>query len=333
MLGFIVRRLLAALLVVMLTSMFVFVLFFKGIPDPAGPICEAQGRCTAERHALLVETMGLDQPIAKQYVDFAKGIFVGREVKYGASVYDCKVPCFGVTFGTRAQVTEELKDHYPATLSLAIGGAALYLLIGVTLGVIAAKFRGTIWDRLLVGFSLVTSSIPYYLFALLAWIFLTLTWPIFPDTTYTPITDNPAAWFGGLLLPWLVLGVANSTQYARFTRGEMLETMGEDYIRTATAKGLGANTVIYKHALRSAIVPIVTIFGLDFAALLAGTIFTEKIFGIDGMGLMALDSVTKPPLDFPLINATVMVAAGIVVLANLVVDIIYGFLDPRVRIG
>lgn len=333
MFGYIVRRLLAAVLVVILTSMFVFVLFFKGVSNPAGPVCDAQGKCTAERLALIEESMGLNKPITTQYLDFAKGVFVGRDIAYGPAVYECSAPCLGISYGTKSEVTQEIKLRYPATLSLAIGGAAIYLVLGVTLGVLAARMRGTIWDRVLVGFSLLTSAIPYYLFALLAWIFLTLTWDVFPATGYTPIMENPKAWAAGLLLPWLALGISGSTQYARFTRGEMLETLGEDYIRTATAKGLSTRTVVYKHALRSAIVPIVTIFGLDFAALLAGTIFTEKIFGIDGMGLMALDAVTKPPMDFPLINATVMIAAAIVVVANLAVDIIYGFLDPRVRIG
>lgn len=331
MAGFIVRRLISAFLVVVLTSMFVFALFFLGPSNPAGPVCEASGRCTQDRLELIEEQMGLNESVVTAYGKFVKGIFMGRTVNVGAE-YDCDAPCLGISYGTRTEVTDELQRRYPATLSLAIGGASIYLVLGVVLGSLAARYRGTTTDRLLVGGSLVVSSVPYYLLALMAWIFLTLQWSVFPATGYTPITQNPVAWAGGLLLPWLVLGVANSTQYARFTRGSMVETLGEDYIRTATAKGVAARRVIFKHGLRAAIVPVVTIFGLDFAALLAGTVFTEYIFDIEGVGWWALDAITAPQ-DFPVITATVLVTAFFVVLANLVVDIFYSFLDPRVRLS
>ena len=331
MAGFIVRRLMSAFLVVVLTSMFVFALFFLGPSNPAGPVCESQGRCTSERLEAIEEQMGLNDSVVSQYGAFVGGLFKDRTVNLGGE-YECEAPCLGISYGTRGEVRKELVEKYPATLSLALGGAALYLLVGVTLGVLAARVRGTTADRLLVGSSLVVSSIPYYLFALLAWIFLTLQWDIFPSTGYTPLTENPAAWAAGLLLPWLVLGITGSTQYARFTRGSMVETLGEDYIRTATAKGVRSSRVVFRHGLRAAIVPIVTIFGLDFATLLAGTVFTEQIFDIDGVGRWALDSVTAPQ-DFPVILATVLVSAIFVVLANLVVDIVYSFLDPRVRMS
>jgi peptide/nickel transport system permease protein len=331
MAGFIVRRLLSSFLVIVLTSMFVFALFFLGPSNPAGPICDAQGKCTAERLEAIEEQMGLNDSVVTQYGEFAKGIFVGRTVSIGTE-YECAAPCLGISYGTRGQVTDELLDRYPATLSVALGGATIYLVLGVVLGVLAARWRGTTADRLLVGSSLVVSSIPYYLFALLAWIFLTLQWSLFPATGYTPISENPAAWAAGLLLPWLVLGITGSTQYARFTRGSMVETLGDDYIRTATAKGVKSNKVVFKHGLRAAIVPIVTIFGLDFATLLAGTVFTEQIFNIPGIGWWALDSI-QAPQDFPVILATVLVSAVLVVVANLVVDIVYSFLDPRVRMS
>ncbi len=333
MLGFIVRRVLAALLVVVLTSMFVFVLFYKGISNPAGAICEAQGRCTQERLTAIENSMGLNEPIVTQYTDFARGIFVGREIVYGQASYDCPAPCLGVSFGTRSLVTDEALARAPATVSLAVGASIIYLIVGISLGVLAAKVRGTAADRLLVSSSLVVSSIPYYLVCLLAYIYLVLKTPIFEETGYRPITEGFGTFFLAMLLPWLVLGLTSSSTYARFTRGQMVETLGEDYIRTASAKGVGANKVIYQHALRAAIVPIVTIFGLDFAALLGGTIFTEKIFRIDGIGLWALDAITQAPLDFPVVIATVLIVAVLVTMANLVVDIVYGFLDPRVRVS
>jgi peptide/nickel transport system permease protein len=329
--AFIIRRVLAALLVVILTSMFVFALFFLGPSDPARPFCDLNGRCTPEKLEILTHQMGLDDNVAHQYAIFVKGIFVDREVQLGAK-FDCEAPCLGYSFSTREPVTKDLVDKYPATLSLAIGGATIYLTLGLLLGSLAARFRGTASDRLLVGSSLIVSAIPYYVFALIAWIFLSLQWGIFPDTSYVPLRENPALWFSHLLLPWLVLGVSNSTQYARFSRGQMVETLGEDYIRTAVAKGVRKERVIFQHALRAAIVPVITIFGLDFATLLGGTVFTETIFDIDGIGNWGIQAL-RNPLDFPVITATVLVASLLVVTANLIVDILYGFLDPRVRVA
>jgi peptide/nickel transport system permease protein len=268
--------------------------------------------------------------VTEQYAIWAKGLVSDRTVDMGAK-YDCDAPCLGISYGSREEVSTELKDKYPATISLAIGGAILYLVIGVTLGTLAAKVRGTLADRGLVTISLVISSIPYYVVALLAWIYLSLEWGIFPDTSYHPLSNGIGAWAYGLLLPWLVLGLTNSTSYARFSRGQMVETLGEDYIRTATAKGLKNNRVIFKHGLRAAIVPVITIFGLDFAYLLVGTVFTEQIFDIDGIGRWGIRAL-RAPVDFPVVAATVLVGAIIIVVANLLVDILYSVIDPRVRL-
>jgi len=330
MFGYIVRRLMASLLVVILTSMFVFALFFLGPTNPAQPLCDLNGKCTQEKLQVLTQEMGFDQPVAQQYLVWVKGLFVGREINMGGT-YHCDAPCMGISYTSRLPVTDELKQKYPATLSLAIGAAIIYLTVGVTLGALAAKVRGTAMDRGLVGFSLVLSSIPYYVVALLAWIYLSLQWGIFPDTSYHPITHGVGPWFYGLLLPWLVLGLATSTTYARFSRGQMVETLGEDYIRTATAKGLRKNRVLFQHALRAAIVPVITIFGLDLAYLLVGTVFTETIFDIDGIGRWGIKAL-RAPVDFPVVACTVLVGAVIIVLANLIVDILYSVIDPRVRL-
>jgi peptide/nickel transport system permease protein len=208
----------------------------------------------------------------------------------------------------------------------------MYLVLGVLLGSLAARWRGTLADRLLVGSSLIVSSVPFYLVALLAWIYLSLQLKIFPETGYYPISENPAKTISWMMLPWLVIGLTNCTSYARFTRGQMVETLNEDYIRTAQAKGVKTNRVLFKHALRAAIVPVITIFGLDFATLLAGTIFTERIFSIDGIGNWGLTALSTP-IDINVVSATVLVSAILVVVANLLVDILYSFLDPRVSIA
>jgi peptide/nickel transport system permease protein len=331
--GYIVRRLFTAMLVLILTTMIVFGIFFLGPKNPAKPLCEAQQRCTPEKLERLERRMGLDKPVHVAYGEWAKGLFAGRTIEYSdTQSFECSAPCLGISYSNNAEVTTELKEKYPATLSLALGGAAIYLFVGVVTGVFAARYRGTFIDRSLVTSTLVVSAIPYYLIALLAWIYLTQKYRVFPETEYNAFLDNPATWAGGFLLPWLVLGLTNATQYSRYTRGQMVETLGEDYIRTAVAKGQKENVVVFRHALRAAIIPVVTIFGLDFATLLGGTIFTEYIFDIEGMGLWALQAVTGRP-DMPVVTATVLVAAAFIVFSNLIVDIVYSFLDPRVRLA
>ena len=331
MFGYIIRRLVAAFLVVVLTSMFVFALFFLGPSNPADAICNQNGRCTAERQQRIEHQLGLDQSVVTQYGSFVKGLFVDREIQAGA-VYHCDAPCLGISFLTKQEVRKEMVKRYPATISIAIGGSIVFLSVGITMGALAARTRGTLTDKSLVTGSLLMSAIPYYVVCLMAWIYLVNSWGIFKDgNDYAGLTDDPGRWFAALLLPWLVLGVAYSTQYARYTRGSMAEVLGEDFVRTAAAKGVSSNRVVFQHALRAAIVPVVTIFGLDFAGLLAGTIFTEYIFGIDGIGKWSIDALS--PIDFPIISATVLVSAIIVVMANLIVDIVYSMIDPRVRLA
>ena len=330
MFGYIVRRLVAAMLVLLLASFITFALFFLGPVNSAQVICEDKGRCTEEKLFALEESMGLHDSLVDNYTTFLGGLVQDREISYGPT-YHCDAPCLGISYHTRTEVTNDLKSYYPATLSLALGGALLYLLIGVPIGIMAARFRGSFLDKFTVGASLVIASIPYYVLALAAWILLTLKTGIFPDTGYNPITENPGLWFSGLLLPWLILGITGAPTYARYTRGQMLESMGEDYIRTAKAKGLTGRKVLYKHSFRAALVPVVTIFGLDFATLLSGTIFTEQIFGINGIGRWTIDSL-KAPTDFPIVNATVLIFAVFVILGNLIVDLLYAVLDPRVRL-
>lgn len=331
MFGFILRRLIAAVIVLIITSFLTFALFFKGPTNPAAALCNENGRCTPQKQEAIENSMGLNDGLMTNYSRFMKGLVQDREITQGAT-YHCDAPCLGISFRTDTEVSKDLLSYYPATLSLAVGGGLLYLLIGVPLGVLAARYRGTFFDKSLVGGALVISSIPYYVFALTAWIVLTLQTNIFPATGYTPFSENPGAWFGGLLLPWLVLGITGAPTYARYARGQMLEAMGEDYIRTGKAKGLSQRKLLFKHSLRVAIVPIVTIFGLDFAALLSGTIFTEVIFRIDGIGRWTLLSLGSPT-DFPILTATILIFAVFVILGNLVVDLLYAVLDPRVRLA
>jgi peptide/nickel transport system permease protein len=277
------------------------------------------------------ESLGLDRPPVEQYAEYMKGIFVGRDIQAGSISIPCPAPCLGVSFKLRVNVTDYLMARFPATLSLAVGGAVVFLTLGLTAGVLAARWRGTAKDKSIVGLSLIVNAIPYYLLALLAYLYLISAWGIFPETGYfSPLTDGVSAWVAGLLLPWLVIGISYSTQYARFSRGSMIDSLNEDYVRTARAKGLSDRRVTLKHALRAAVVPIVTIFGLDFAGLLAGTVFTEQIFSIQGIGLAAIQAIGNK--DLPIISASVLISATFIVVANLLVDLVYSVIDPRVRL-
>ncbi len=335
MFAYIVKRVFSGVLVLFLVSLAIFVLFWKGPSSPAQPICdrETSNRCSPARLAVYEKTLGYDNPLLSEYGKFVKGVFVGREITIAASTYQCDAPCLNYSYRSKTPVTSELVDRLPATFSVAIGGAFLYLLLGIPIGVAAARRRGTLADKALVSSFLVISSVPYYLFALLAWLFLTVTWeiPLFSDTGYFPITESPWKWFSGMFLAWVALGIFGCTQYTRFTRGAMVEALQEDYIRTAKAKGLPPRTVVYKHGLRAALVPVVTIFGIDFGTLLAGTIFTERIFGIQGIGWWSLQAVRG--MDLPVVMATALFSAVVLIICNLVVDVIYSVLDPRVRLS
>ena len=335
MLSFLVRRILSGLLIVVLVSMIVYVLFFFGPKSPALELCrrDTHGRCgeTSPRLEQYEERLGYNNPVYVEYGEWAKGLVSDRQIMIGETAYACDAPCLGLSFRDRTEVTAGLADRFPLTLSLAIGASSLYLLIGVTVGVLAARRRGTAADKALVASTLVLSSIPYYLVALLSFLLLTLSTSLFPKVQYTPLFDNPLKWAAGLLLVWLVLGIYGATSYTRFSRGAMVEALNEDYVRTATAKGLTSRVVVVRHALRAALVPVVTIFGIDLAFLLSGTVFTEAIFGLDGVGRWGLEAVQIK--DLPVVQATSLVLAVAVVVANIVVDIVYSVLDPRVRLA
>ena len=334
MFAYIVKRLIAGFFVVVLVSMSIFALFWYGPEEPARPLCnlETSQRCTPERLENYNKQLGYDNPIYEEYLNFAKGVFVGDKTYIAGELQECDAPCFGYSYSTAEPVWDQLKDRLPATISVAVGGVIMYVLIGVPIGIAAARRRGTIADKLLVSSFLVVSSIPYYLFALLVWLYVVIVFGVdFFGKGYTPLTENAFEWFTGLLLAWIALGIFGSTQYTRYSRGAMVEALSEDYIRTAKAKGLPTRTVVYKHGLRAAMVPIVTIFGIDIGTLLAGTIFTEKIFDIPGIGLWGLTAVGLK--DLPVVQATALFSAVVMIVANLIVDLVYSALDPRVRLS
>jgi peptide/nickel transport system permease protein len=327
---FVGRRLISALSVVLATLIATFALFFVAPTDPAAAIC-GERNCTQERYNEIKQNLHLDRPKVQQFAEYTAGIFAGRTFETSGVVQECNAPCLGYSFKNDRPVTEMLKSRLPVTISLVAGYAVLVLTIGVFVGSMAAKRRGTMGDRALMGSTLVMSSVPYYIVALMISLYLTILYPILPRGGYTPLSEDPAKWFVGLLTPWLVLGVYNCTQYARYSRGSMVETLNEDYIRTARAKGLSDRRVTYKHALRSGLIPVITIFGLDIAGALAGAIFTERIFDLPGLGNLVLQSLET--YDLPVIMGTVLVASVVLVAMNFFVDVAYSIIDPRVRLS
>jgi peptide/nickel transport system permease protein len=239
------------------------------------------------------------------------------------------VPCFGFSFTTDQPVWSLITDRFPVTLSIAVGAAVMWLLIGVTIGIASALRRGTWFDKSAMTVALAGVSTPVYLTGIVALFFLSAKWRVLPYPSYVGFTDNPLAWAQNLIMPWLTLAFLYAALYARLTRASMLETMGEDYIRTARAKGLPERQVIGKHGLRAALTPIITIFGLDLGALLGGAILTETVFGLPGLGQLALRAVFN--IDLPIIMGVTVVAAFFIVVMNLIVDVVYAVIDPKVR--
>ena len=334
MITFIIRRLIATVFLLIVVSMITFAIFFL-IPRLAGQnsyqlATQYVGRNPDRASVLAIEAqLGLDKPIYAQYGSFLKGIVAGAHYNSGTSTLYCPPPCFGYSFKTQQPVWPQMVSDLPVTISLAIGAAVLWLVGGVAIGVISALRRGTLFDRFSMGIALAGVSLPIFFTGLLSLALFSYKWPIFPNVTFVPFTQNPLLWARNLVLPWVCLAFLYAALYARLTRAGMLETMSEDYIRTARAKGLPERTVIFKHGLRAALTPIVTIFGMDLGLLLGGAIITEVTFSLHGLGLFTVEAVQNQ--DLPEILGVTLLAAFFIVLANLVVDVLYAFVDPRVR--
>jgi peptide/nickel transport system permease protein len=329
MLRFVIRRLLLAGTTLVAISIITFLLFFAVPSSPAQVMCSKN--CSPEQVAATETRLGLDRPIVQQYGSFVKGVFVGRTYGAGDFVRECPAPCLGFSFRTDEPVTDILKRTVPVTFSIVLGAAVMWLVIGVTLGMISALRRGTIFDRMAISLSLVGASLQVYFFGLVLLLVFVYSTGLLPAPSYTPFTENPGKWAVGLILPWLTLGFLNSALYARLSRAQMLETLSEDFVRTARAKGLPKRKVYLRHAFRAAITPIITIAGLDIGGSLGGTLITETIFGLQGLGRTAVQAVQD--LNLPIVLATVLVAAGFIVAANIVVDVLYAVVDPRVRLS
>jgi peptide/nickel transport system permease protein len=318
MIRFLARRVVAAAVVLFVISVAVFVLFF--VVAPGDPAANFVGRgATPEQIEMARVRYGLDQPAHVQYLRYAGGLLHGD---------------LGFSFRNAEPVTKTLLTRLPATASLAVGAAALWLAVGIPVGILAATRPRSLRDRAATVFSLAGLAAPSFVVGLLLLyvLFYRLTllgWHAFPGNGYVPLTSDPLGWAHHLLLPWVTLAVTYAASYSRLVRGSLLEVLGEDYIRTARAKGLSERRVVLRHGLRSALTPVVTLLGIDLGSLLGGAIVTEAVFGLQGIGQTAVQAVTTG--DLPIIFGTVMLAAFFVVVGNLVVDCVYVLLDVRVR--
>ena len=318
--AYIVRRVLWALLLLLVVSFLTFVIF--NVFPSADPAALRAGRnATPALIEQIRRNLGLDKPFYTQFWIYFKGLV--EHFNLGYSYYNSE------------SVKSEIFSRMPATISVTVGGFLVWMLIGIPVGIVSAIRPRSILDRAMMGGSLVAISAPVYFLGLVS-LFLfakgtgQLQW-FGAAGSYVPISQNAGVWFNSLVLPWVTLAAAFAAFYARMTRGNLIETMHEDYIRTARAKGLRERIVITKHGLRAALTPIVTMAGMDIGLLLGGAILTEIVFNIPGIGRYAYDAIVNS--DLPAIQGTVLFGAFFIVFANLVVDILYAFLDPRVTYG
>ncbi|RFU88217.1 ABC transporter permease [Streptomyces triticagri] len=334
MTAYIIRRVIAAIMLLLVVSAVTFAIFFL-VPRIGGQTVDQLAvqyvgkDANPESVAAVKKNLGLDQPLLVQYYDFVKAIVVGANYQFGPDPVTCNAPCFGYSFKTHVEVWPEITQRIPVTLSLAVGAAVLWLVSGVTIGVISALKRGSIVDRLSMTVALLGVSLPIFFTGLLGLALFTSQWPIWDTIEFVPFSESPGEWAWNLLLPWASLAFLYSALYARLTRAGMLETMSEDYIRTARAKGLRESKVVTKHGLRAALTPIVTIFGMDFGLMLGGAVLTESVFSFQGMGAYAVQAVRES--DLPIVMGVTLTAAFFIVFCNLIVDLVYAAIDPRVR--
>jgi peptide/nickel transport system permease protein len=318
MLRYIVRRVLWGAVLLLAVSALTFLIF--DVFPSADPAALRAGRsATPALIAQIRHQLGLDKPLYDQYWIYLKGIVLHFDLGY--------------SYQNDVSVRSQIFARLPATVSLTLGALVFWLLIGIPVGIVSAIRRRSTLDRAAMGASLIAISAPVYWLGLIG-LFLFSNdigklHLVGGAGSYVPFTEDPLRWLDALILPWIVLAAAFAAFYARMVRGNLIEAMSEDYVRTARAKGLPERTVILRHGLRAALTPVVTLIGLDVGLLLGGAVLTETVFNIPGVGRYAYDSIVNA--DLPGIQGTVLFGAFFIVTANIVVDVLYAVIDPRVR--
>ncbi len=340
MIAFAIRRILVGVVMLLAMVLAVFVLFFL----PGNPAKDVCGKfCTPEKLVQVTQTYGYDKPITVQFTNFVEGLVVGRDFpiddKYRAElqkknpdlVIHCSAPCLGYSQKYTETVNQLIVQYAPVTISIAVFSFIFWIFFGVLFGVIAAVFKGRWLDRALVGITLVVYALPTFFIGTFLLQYVAIKWQLVPYPSYVTIADGGVlGWAASLFLPCLTLALFYMAAYVRITRAFVLESLSEDYIRTARAKGLSRRVVLFKHGLRAALTPLLSMAGLDFAALLAGAVITESVFNFQGLGQLAI--ISNRNSDLPVLIGLVIVAGAAVLIMNILVDILYAYVDPRVRL-
>jgi peptide/nickel transport system permease protein len=311
---FVVRRLVSMAIVLVAISILTF-LIFNVIPNGDPAVRLAGRNATEAQVAVIRKDWGLDKPVYVQYVKTMGKIFSGDLISYS----------------DRLNVTKEIRKRVPRTFSLAVGAAILWMALGVALGLFTAMRAGRFSDRLLTILALIGISMPVFWIGALMNYYLGFKAGIFPNGGYVPFTDDPVQWLYHLVMPWTALSLLFIGIYSRVVRSNVLDTINDEYVRTARAKGLPERQVMVRHVLRNSLIPVVTLWGLDFGAVLGGgAILTESVFDTQGVGQYAAESINA--LDVPPVMAVTLFGAFFIVVLNTVVDITYAALDPRIRL-
>jgi peptide/nickel transport system permease protein len=311
---FVVRRLAGMVAVLFAVSLLVF-LIFNVVPNSDPAQAMAGKSATPQLVASITEEWGFDEPLPSQYLTMMGNIFSGDVISYEG----------------RENVDERIVEGIPATFSLCVGAAVVWMFFGILFGYLSAVRAGGLLDRALTVAAVAGISMPVFWLAAIFLNYLTYKLELFPSGGYVGLSEDPIAWANHLILPWVTLAIVYVGFYSRVLRSNMLDAMDEDYVRTARAKGLTERRVMTRHVLRNSLVPIVTLFGLDFGALLGGAILVEGIFNLNGIGQYAYESLAN--FDLPPVMAIVLFGAFFIVLFSALVDIAYAYLDPRVKLG
>ena len=318
------------MVVLLLLLTLVVVVIFNLLPgDPARLACGKS--CSPDVLDAIRHRLEYDIPMWEQYFRFLKGIFFGRV--YGAdgsAPLECAAPCLGYSYLRHEAVLGLIARSFPVTFWLTLGGFVVWIITGLIAGIYAALRRGRWQDRSLMGIALFGYSMPSFFIGLILITFVVLQWKWLPFPQFVPPEEDPMRFLQTMILPWIVLAVLYAAFYMRLTRNQVLEVLNDDYVRTARAKGLPERTVVVKHALRAGLTPIVTSAGLDLAGLLGGAIISENIFNLPGLGSLAVEAITQS--DLPVITGLTLLTASLIIVANLVVDLLYAVIDPRVRL-
>ena len=323
---FLASRLVQALAVLVVITFITFAIFEFLPADPAQLACGKP--CTPENLALARSYMGLNDPWYQQFWTYLSGIVTGTTYGSGADAVHCSAPCLGYSFRLSTPVSELIANRLPVTISVALGAAVLWMVIGVSTGVVSALRRGSAVDRTIMTGTVLGISSPAYLVGLLGILVLGFKADVVPVSGYVPFSVSPVDWLWHLALPWTVLAVLSAAVYTRMVRSEMLETLDEDHVRTARAAGLPERRVLANHVLRSISVPVLTYFSLDLGGLLGGAVITEKVFSIQGLGALLMDAVGAT--DIQLVMGVTLVSAVAIVGMNVLADVVVAAVDPRV---